>query len=70
MDRDANNESIIDSKYKYRKVVLVNTRIFIGNIKPYDMFRTFTHEIGHWCGLLHPFDNNTCKSTVRIKYGL
>lgn len=70
MDRDANNECVIDSKYRYRNAVLVNTGMFLGNIKPYDKFRTFTHEIGHWCGLLHPFDNDTCKSTGLMKYGL
>lgn len=70
MDRDANNEGMIDSKYRYRNAVLVNTGMFLGNIKPYDKYRTFTHEIGHWCGLLHPFDNDTCKSTGLMKYGL
>jgi len=69
MDRDGNNETLIDSKYKYRNAVLINTGMFLGNVAQYNKYRTFTHEIGHWCGLLHPFDNDTCKTSSLAKFG-
>jgi len=70
VDRDDNDESLISSNYKYRNAILINTNMFLGNVAPYDKYRTFTHEIGHWCGLLHPFDNDTCKTSCVTKFGL
>jgi len=69
-DRDPINTTVINPMYKFRNGVLINTKVFLGNVPPFNRFRTFTHEIGHWCGLLHPFDNNTFTSTDVIKYGL
>lgn len=70
VDRDPNDSSKIDDQFKYRNSVLMATSVFIGNRPPYNLFRTFTHEIGHWCGLLHPFDNFTSKTMDIIRYGL
>lgn len=38
---------------------------------PYDQFKTFTHEIGHYLGLLHPFDNenDTPQAAVNMHEG-
>jgi hypothetical protein len=69
-DRDPDNESKINPKYLYRQGVLINSFIFKGNLKPFNMYRTFTHEIGHWCGLLHPFDNKTYLTSDIKKLGL
>jgi len=55
-DRDGMDSSKIDPKLKFRNAILINTSMFTGNMSRYDKFRTFTHEIGHWCGLMHPFD--------------
>ena len=44
--------------------------MFTGQTAPYNLYRTFTHEIGHWCGLLHPFDNISGGSPDVIKFGL
>jgi hypothetical protein len=44
--------------------------MFLGNVAQYNKYRTFTHEIGHWCGLLHPFDNDTCKTSSVTKFGM
>lgn len=55
-DRNINDPSTIDPKYKFRNGLVINTNIFLGNTPPYNGYRTFTHEIGHWCGSLHPFD--------------
>lgn len=70
VDRDPEDSSIIHSNFLYRNSVLIATSAFLGNTKPYNMFRTLTHEIGHWCGLLHPFDNFTKGTMEIIKYGL
>lgn len=69
-DRNPTNNTTIDPKYKHRNAVIINTSVFKGNTPPFNKFRTFTHEIGHWCGLLHPFDNQTLSSPEIIKYGL
>lgn len=69
-DRDPSDPSKIDPDYKYRNSVLINTAMFIGKTKPYDKFRTFTHEIGHWAGLLHPFDNQSYISDEVRQFGL
>lgn len=66
-DRDPNNNSKIDTKYKYKNAILINTKIFQANSPPYNKYRTFTHEIGHWCGLLHPFDCILCKTNQSNK---
>lgn len=63
-DRNVDDISQIDPKYKFRNGVLISTTVFINKIEPFTKFRTFTHEIGHWCGLLHPFDNITYKTNV------
>jgi len=70
VDRNSNDESLIDIDCKYRNAILINTIAFIGIIKPFDKYRTFTHEIGHWCGLFHTFDNVIYKSTDVIKFGI
>lgn len=69
-DRDSNNAKKIDTQYKYRHAVLIATQIFLGNNPPYDQYKTFTHEIGHWCGLLHPFDDAVASPEEIVKYGL
>lgn len=56
-DRHPLNPKFIDPLALYKSAILINTRIFLGTLKPYDKFRTFTHEIGHWCGLLHVFED-------------
>lgn len=69
-DRNTDDISQIDPKYKFRNGVLISTTVFLGTIEPFTKFRTFTHEIGHWCGLLHPFDNITYKTNDITQYGL
>lgn len=69
-DRNHDDPSIIAPQYTYRNAILINTVPFVGDKAPYDKFRTFTHEIGHWCGLLHPFDNQTYKTKDVIDNGL
>lgn len=69
-DRSETDKSKINPDLKFRNGILINTEIFIGNISPFNKYRTFTHEIGHWCGLLHPFDNTTYKTSDITKFGL
>ena len=69
-DRNPSNTSQIDPNYAYRNAILINTAMFKGTSAPFDKFRTFTHEFGHWCGLLHPFDNISFRSTDVTKFGL
>lgn len=66
-DRDYNNNCKIDIKYKYKNAILINTKIFQATKPPFNKYRTFTHEIGHWCGLLHPFDCISCKTNEENK---
>lgn len=70
VDRNPYISSQIDPSYKYRNAIIINTNVFQGSLKAYNKFRTFTHEIGHWCGLLHTFDNKTYTSTDIKKFGL
>jgi len=63
MDRDPNDETKINPASKYKNAIIINTDMLLGKLYPYNKYRTFTHEIGHWCGLLHPFDNDTCKTS-------
>ena len=70
IDRDITNIHQIDKTLKYRNAIIINTSIFEGTIPQFNKFRTFTHEIGHWCGLLHPFDNITYKTVNLINFGL
>lgn len=69
-DRYVCDSSKIDPNFRYRNAILINTKIFEGNTYPFDKYRTFTHEIGHWCGLLHPFDNVTFKTSDLTKFGI
>jgi hypothetical protein len=69
-DREPMVPEKIKSGSEYRHALLINTFIFLGSKKPYHKFRTFTHEIGHWCGLLHPFDNATYTSEEINRFGL
>jgi len=69
-DRNPTNSAEIDPKLKYRNALVINSTVFLGKTTPFNRYRTFTHEIGHWCGLLHPFDNKTFTSTDVTKYGL
>jgi hypothetical protein len=69
-DRDQTDISKIQNEFKFRNGILINTDMFTGAIVPFNKYRTFTHEIGHWCGLLHPFDNTTYKSSDTTNFGL
>lgn len=69
-DRDSKDMTKISSENKYRNGILMNTKVFLGGYAPYNLFRTFTHEIGHWAGLLHPFDNDSFQSNEVKKYNL
>lgn len=69
-DRDINDSAKINPTLRYKNAVLINTTMFEGKTPPFDKYRTFTHEIGHWCGLLHPFDNVTYKTPDMTKFGL
>ena len=46
----------------YFAVILVINYLVFGTegtaVSPYDHGRTATHEVGHWLGLLHPFDGS------------
>jgi PKD repeat protein len=48
-------------------IVMISSRIgSIGTSSPGNAGRTLTHEVGHWLGLIHPFDNgcgSNCSST-------
>lgn len=65
-DRNPSNISQINTKFAYRNAILINTCKFINT----EHFRTFTHEIGHWCGLFHPFNNNRFRKSAIKKYAL
>ena len=69
-DRCAEDHSKIASEAVYKNGVLIGTVPFIGSVAPFNKYRTFTHEIGHWCGLLHPFDNMSCKTPEITGLGL
>lgn len=69
-DRNSQSISKIADNLKYRNAVLINTSVFLGGTPPYNLYRTFTHEIGHWAGLLHPFDNSSYMSDEIKKYNL
>lgn len=69
-DRDPSNPARIDPSLTYRNGVLIASSMFTGTTPPYNLYRTFTHEIGHWCGLLHPFDNVSVNSGDVVRYGL
>ncbi len=69
-DRNGSDKTKINPEFKFRNGILINTQMFTGNTAPFNKYRTFTHEIGHWCGLLHPFDNTTCKTIDITKFGL
>jgi hypothetical protein len=64
MDRDPNDSSKIDPKFIYRHAIIIESKIFEGTMPNFHLYRTFTHEIGHWCGLLHTFDK--CNSNNNI----
>jgi len=45
----------------HKNTIIISSNIFRGCQPHYQKFHTFTHEIGHWCGLYHPFDpRNSC----------
>ena len=69
-DRNPKNITEIDPRFIYRNAIIINSAVFVGKSSPFNKYRTFTHEIGHWCGLLHPFDNKTFTSANITKYGL
>jgi len=69
-DRSPMNESCINPSLAYRNGILIASDMFTGNSTEYNLYRTFTHEIGHWHGLLHPFDNISLKTNDIRKYGL
>jgi hypothetical protein len=51
--------------------VITSTRVFFPGInseEKYNEYKTYTHEIGHWCGLLHTFSKGNIpeKSAVAI----
>ena len=69
-DRCVEDHSKIASEALYKNGVLIGTVPFIGSVAPFNKYRTFTHEIGHWCGLLHPFDNMSYKTPEVTALGL
>lgn len=50
---DIVNGVIINRAVFFPEELIANQLFF-----PYDKFKTFTHEIGHYLGLLHTFDNS------------
>lgn len=53
--------------------IVINRNVFFpeeltnnGQFFPYDKFKTFSHEIGHYLGLLHTFDNSNENSPAAI----
>lgn len=38
-----------------RDCVVISRDVLVGGREPFHLGRTVTHEVGHWLGLLHPF---------------
>ena len=64
-DRDTFNHLKFDSTGGKYHGVLIASDVFGPNFEqnyPYSGYKTFSHEIGHYFGLLHTFDNETYKT--------
>lgn len=54
-----------DMRLLSQHAILIDTRVFTGTFPPFHLYRTFTHEIGHWCGLIHIFDDGVRQKVTR-----
>lgn len=67
-DRAGQNPTL-QPQFAYRHGVIVNSSVFYNPSPPYHLFKTFSHEIGHYFGLLHTFDNTSSKTAEFINGG-
>jgi hypothetical protein len=60
----------MDPSVAYRHGVIINSSVFFNPPAPYNLYKTFSHEIGHYFGLLHTFDNTSNHDSALVGAGV